>query len=124
MTAKVKVTLHEAAEMAAQGFEIECYAIVQPAAGSPRKSPTNGRKRQPAMKGDVLLGWSPEGSPPTKGKYAAAWQEIVKNLFQKKAAATYTLDRIVSEARVHGVKDARSMVAHLVNSYRVLRVVE
>ncbi|MDH3375383.1 MAG: hypothetical protein OEQ39_00230 [Gammaproteobacteria bacterium] len=120
MSNKLKIAnLHEAADLAAKGYDIECYLILPPA-----DVPYLRRHKSPSKvhKADTTLGFSPEGTPPRKGKISHVWPLVQKQFFADPTkTATYGAIAKFCENAPYGTKNNVSQFIHV---YHVLRVVE
>ena len=113
----LKVTPKEATELMAQGYEIECYLTLPPASApdtqtkTPRNYIPHGSK----------IGRSVRGTPPTQGKAAVVFADLDKKFFGD-PTVTAPSDKLRAFIKAHP-SGYSSMLSHLVNNYKVLRIV-
>jgi len=122
---RIKIQPSEASEWMKEGYEIECFAIVEPVKASRRDNHSGRIKafRSPVITLKTKLTLSLEGREPKAGKMGAAWPLLKKELWADKVTAQYTRSDIEASLSSHGYTD-RSGIAYMVNRLKCLRVVQ
>lgn len=126
---RIKIEPHEAAEWMKQGYDIECYVLVQPVAAAKKLPP--GRKRAspthvtPEIPQSAQLAFSVETKyQPKRGELGRVWPKLMLELWDKDITKTYSRNRIEQVMGELGHPNPRNAVAYLVNRVKKLRVVE
>jgi hypothetical protein len=117
MNHKLKVTAIQASELIAKGYTVECY-VVLPEPQAQRAKVSKPRKFIPA---NAQLGRSVHGAGPTHGKAQVVWKAIDKKFF---ADPTITIPAAKIRAYIKTQPGGySSLLSHLVNNYKVLRII-
>lgn len=122
---RIKIQPSEASDWLKEGYEIECFALVEPVKSS-RLDNSSGRVkafRSPVITPKTKLTISLEGKGPKAGKMAVAWIKIKKDLWTQNVTAHYTRLEVEKALSKHGYND-RSAIAYMVNRLKCLRVVD
>lgn len=117
---RIPLTLKEASDWAAEGFEVECFGIVQPVEHKKAKRVHVNKQTHD----NTRLALSVEGKPPSMGRAGAVWPKLNKALWSKDATVIYPKAKILEELKRLGEKKPTNMASYLIHTAKVLRVVE
>lgn len=118
---KLQVPLNQAVDMAAKGYEVECYVIVSNPACEPAKRKRTGTQRA-KIPNDAKFMLSFDGTRPEYGKAHDALEAMIPELWGDDPAATYTAKELRDGLDHHG--SSRHMFSQLVHHYGVFRRVD
>lgn len=96
MTSKVKVDFKQAVDFMREGFNIECYVVLEP---KPVRNLSKRRvgQRIPSVNNAQYVTLSLDGLEPRNGKIGMAWPKVKAELWGKDITALYTAGYVRKE---------------------------
>lgn len=119
---KLQVSLKEAVDFAAEGFEVTCFVEVAPTKKADSKR-SYSKPRSPMIPWDALVLPSIEpGINTPGGKLGVIWQKVYDKLWAGKKLKPLTRQTVEDAAQQVG--GYRNFTAEMLHRYKCLRVVE
>lgn len=119
---KLQVSLKEAVDLAAEGFEIVCYVLVEPvrAKRAPGKRGSGKAPRRPAIPWDARVSISLDGVVPEHGRLGIGWKAVKEKMELGKDYSR----REVEDWACAAVPALKNFTAEMIHRYKCLRVLE
>jgi hypothetical protein len=118
---KLQVSLKEAVDLAAEGFEVTCFVEVAPIKKTTGKR-ARGKPRNPAVPWDAMVIPTTKPAMIPGGKLGVIWQKVHDKLWKGKRLRPLTRQQVEDAAQQAG--GYRNFTAEMIHRYKCLRVVE
>jgi len=119
---KIKIEPSEAGEWMSQGYEIECYALVQPTKITRKSTHRTPAPRRAPVPQTAMVAISVEANQDIGGLLGEVWKKVKEELWGgKNVTKTYTRKRLEKSIIDQGGK--KGMSSEFLFRYNTVRVV-